>query len=120
MNLMITSLGESLESPIDPRFGRARYFVIYNTSSNRWTVQKNNQIHASAKTAETEACKIAVNCNVSVIATGHCRLNSLRSLAENKIVVFFNSLGSVKDKIQYFMKKIKNVKREFYLENYSN
>ena len=29
MKLAITSEGESLQSPVDPRFGRAKFFVCY-------------------------------------------------------------------------------------------
>jgi hypothetical protein len=41
MKIAVTSLGESLESPIDQRFGRARFFVIYNLESGEWSVSKN-------------------------------------------------------------------------------
>ena len=33
MKVAITSTGNSLESNIDPRFGRCKYFVIYDTES---------------------------------------------------------------------------------------
>jgi predicted Fe-Mo cluster-binding NifX family protein len=34
MKVAITSTGNSVESKIDPRFGRCAYFVIYNTDTN--------------------------------------------------------------------------------------
>ena len=33
MKIAITSTGNSLESTIDPRFGRCNYFVFYDTTS---------------------------------------------------------------------------------------
>ena len=55
MKVVITSLGETLESPVDQRFGRARYFILYDTESNEWSVHDNKQNLNAAQGAGIQA-----------------------------------------------------------------
>ena len=41
MKICITSQGKNLESEIDPRFGRCKYFIFYDTETNQYEVVEN-------------------------------------------------------------------------------
>lgn len=47
MKVAITSTGNSVESKIDPRFGRCAYFVIYDTDTNEVEFISNPNKNAS-------------------------------------------------------------------------
>ena len=72
MKIAVTSLGESLDSPIDQRFGRARFFVLYDLESGEWTVHDNTQNLEAAQGAGIQAAQHVVNLGVEAVITGHC------------------------------------------------
>jgi predicted Fe-Mo cluster-binding NifX family protein len=41
MKIAITSTGNSLESELDPRFGRCAYFIIYDTGTREHDIIRN-------------------------------------------------------------------------------
>ena len=36
MKIAITSTGPKLEDKVDPRFGRCRYFILFDTDTNKF------------------------------------------------------------------------------------
>ena len=102
MKIAITSLGETLESPIDPRFGRARFVVLYDLDSEQWT-PKDNRPNAEA---ESGAGIASANCVFSsgaeAVVTGHCGPRAFAALAAAGISVYQDASGSVQDAIAAF------------------
>ena len=47
MKIAVTSTGKTLDSDIDPRFGRAAYFVIVDTETMDFEVKENDNIAAA-------------------------------------------------------------------------
>ena len=43
MKIVITAKGTALDSEIDPRFGRAQYFILYDTDDHSFSVLDNKQ-----------------------------------------------------------------------------
>jgi len=43
MKVVVTAQGNTLQSPVDPRFGRARYFLLVDTDTGQFTVHDNTQ-----------------------------------------------------------------------------
>ena len=43
MKIAITTSGDGLDSQVDPRFGRAKAFIIYDTESGEWSLLDNAQ-----------------------------------------------------------------------------
>jgi len=41
MKIVITSTGTSLDSNVDPRFGRCAYFILYDTDSDTFEAIEN-------------------------------------------------------------------------------
>jgi len=47
MKIVITISGNTLDSPFDPRFGRAVAFCLVDTETGAWTVYENPALSAS-------------------------------------------------------------------------
>ncbi len=43
MKIVVTAQGSNLDSPVDPRFGRARYFLLIDTDTGQFTAHDNVQ-----------------------------------------------------------------------------
>ncbi len=69
MRIAITSTGNSLESTIDPRFGRCAYFVVYDTESKstEFIPNPNKDVEEGAGPASVQ---IVASRNVNKIISG--------------------------------------------------
>lgn len=99
MKICITSLEEDINSPIDPRFGRARYFIILDEKGN---IQKviTNAGSESQRGAGVLAAQTIVSEKVDVIISGGVGPNSFNLLGASGIKMFSAVNGSVEDNFQ--------------------
>ncbi len=47
MKVLISASAPKLESSLDPRFGRAAYFLVVDSDTLEWTALENPAVHAS-------------------------------------------------------------------------
>ncbi|TFH15419.1 MAG: dinitrogenase iron-molybdenum cofactor biosynthesis protein [Lentisphaerales bacterium] len=104
MKLVITSLGETLVSPVDQRFGRARYFILYDTDTEEWSTHDNHQNLNAAQGAGIQAGQKVVELGASAVITGHCGPKAFITLRAGGIDVFSGASGTVKESIDAFAK----------------
>jgi predicted Fe-Mo cluster-binding NifX family protein len=70
MKICITSQGKDLESEIDPRFGRCKYFIFYDTETNQYEVVENPWREAP-KGAGTQAGQFVASKGTKILITGN-------------------------------------------------
>lgn len=102
MNIIITSMGETLESPVDQRFGRARYFILYDLSTSEWSVHDNKQNLNAAQGAGIQAGQKVVELGAEAVLTGHCGPKAFAILKAGSVDVYPGAVGTVSDAIQAF------------------
>ena len=81
MRIAVTSRGETLDSPIAPRFGRAAGFVIVDTVSGESSFCDNVQNLNAAQGAGIQAAQNVARHGVDCVITGHCGPKAFRTLA---------------------------------------
>ena len=84
MKLAITSEGESLQSSVDPRFGRAKFFVVMDTETRAVTAVSNAVNLNAAQGAGIQAGKKIVELGVEKLITGACWPQSVCDLASGE------------------------------------
>ena len=99
MKIAITTSGDSLDSPVDPRFGRAKAFIIYDTESGEWSVLDNAQNLNAAQGAGIQSGMAVVNAGVEVLLTGNCGPRGYATLAAANIKVCTGAAGTVQEAI---------------------
>lgn len=102
MKVAVTSSGETLESDLDLRFGRAPYFLIVDTDTFKFEVKPNNQNMDLPQGAGIQAGKIVANCGVDVVITGNCGPKAYNVLEAAGIKVVTGVKGSVKEVVEQF------------------
>lgn len=102
MKIAITSQGETLESPVDPRFGRARWFLFYDTETDRFDVVDNEQNVNAVQGAGIQAARHVSENGAAVLLTGHCGPNAFRALEAAGIKVVVGVAGTVSAAIERF------------------
>ena len=71
MKIIITSEGTSLESPVDPRFGRAKHFILVDTDTGEFSSHDNAQNLNAPQGAGIQAAQTVARLGAEAVLTGH-------------------------------------------------
>jgi len=80
MKIAVTSAGNDLISDVDPRFGRAKYFIIVDPRTLEYDVVENKQNLNSHQGAGIQAAKILADQKADVLISGNCGPNAFKVL----------------------------------------
>ncbi|MBW1676420.1 MAG: NifB/NifX family molybdenum-iron cluster-binding protein [Deltaproteobacteria bacterium] len=80
MKIAVTSAGNELISDVDPRFGRAKYFIIVDPKTLEYDVVENKQNLNLPQGAGIQAAKTVVDQKADVLISGNCGPNALEVL----------------------------------------
>lgn len=97
MKVMVTAQGDGLDSPVDPRFGRARYFLLINTETGEFTAHDNLQNLNAPQGAGIQAAQAVARLGVEAVLTGHVGPKAFAALAAAGIAVHTGASGSVRE-----------------------
>ncbi len=91
--MAVSSVGESLDSPIDPRFGRCSYFVVFEENGSHRAVRNTGQ--ALGNGAGIQAAQQILDLDVDTVVTGDIGPNAFRVLAAGGVRMFVKCTGTV-------------------------
>jgi len=83
MKICITSTGEDLKSKIDPRFGRAEFFIIYDTETKENEVIKNPYLSGGG--AGIKAGQLMIDKGINLVISGSLGPNAKLALEKADI-----------------------------------
>ena len=101
MKIAITSKSNTLESEIDPRFGRCTYFLIIDTETMKYETISNTNAMASGG-AGIQAAQTVAKTGAKIVITGNMGPNAFQTLTAAGITVYTEAHGTVKDVIEKF------------------
>ncbi len=99
MKIAITSSGKTLDDDVDPRFGRARYFLIYETESGELNAVENSQNLNAAQGAGIQAGQSVAATGATALLTGNCGPKAFQVLGQAGITVYIKVGGKVRQAI---------------------
>ncbi len=103
MKIAISSSGTTLESGVDPRFGRCPYYIIYETENDSFESVENKSGQAAGG-AGIQAAQIISDMKVESLITGNIGPNAFRVLSATSVKIYSGATGSIKDAIEKFKK----------------
>lgn len=101
MKVAVTSVGPSLDAPLDPRFGRCSTFVLIETDDMTFEVIENRHT-ARAGGAGIQAAQLMAQKNVKAVLTGNCGPNAHETLNAAGIDVFVGCSGTISSVVAQF------------------
>lgn len=102
MKIAITTSGKDLDASVDPRFGRAVGFIVYNTEEDTFEYVDNAQNLNAMQGAGIQAAQNVVKHNVDAIITGNCGPKAFAVLSQAGVKIFIGAEGTVKNSIEKF------------------
>ena len=99
MKVVVTSIGEGLDSQVDPRFGRASQFVLVDTETGETESIDNSDGASAAQGAGIQAAETVSKLGAERLVTGHCGPKAFRALKAAGIEVYIGASGTVAEAI---------------------
>lgn len=109
MKLAVSAKGQTLDSELDPRFGRAKYFLLVDSEGENLEVVENRQNLQMPQGAGIQAAQTVVEKGAQAVLTGNCGPKAFQVLEAARIPVAVGLEGSVREVITQF----KNGKIQF-------
>jgi predicted Fe-Mo cluster-binding NifX family protein len=103
MKVAVTATGTALDSPVDPRFGRAPYILIVDSETMAVEALDNQENMNALKGAGIQAATMVSDYGAEVLLTGHCGPNAYRALRAANIQVANNATGTVREAIKAYV-----------------
>lgn len=102
MKIVVTAQGRTLESPVDPRFGRARFFILTDPDTGEFSVVDNEQNLNALQGAGIQAGQRVAELGAEAIITGHVGPKAFATLRAGGVRVYTGATGTVADAIEQF------------------
>lgn len=103
MIVVVSASGETLESKVDPRFGRAAHFIVVNTETGLFEAHENSQNLNAAQGAGIQAAENVSRLGAEIVITGHCGPKAFKTLSAAGIQVITGAEGTVAEAIDAFI-----------------
>lgn len=97
MKIVVTAEGATLDSPVDPRFGRARYFVLVDTDSGELAAHDNVQNLNAPQGAGIQAAQTVARLGAGAVLTGHVGPKAFAVLQGAGVTVCTGAAGTVQE-----------------------
>ena len=102
MKVCFTSTGQAVTDEVDPRFGRARFFIIYDEESGECEAVDNQQNMNAASGAGVQSAMNVIELGCKVVVSGHIGPKAMGVLKEADIRVAVGAEGTVAEAIEQF------------------
>lgn len=102
MKIAITAQSPSPDSPVDPRFGRAPWLMIYDPNQDNWQSIDNSAGRDASHGAGIQAAQKVADQQAEAIITGAIGPKAYRSLTAAGIRIFHGAKGSVSEALKAY------------------
>ena len=102
MRIAVTATGPELSSPIDQRFGRAKYLLMVDTPERTVLAIENHAGMNAAQGAGIQAAQSVIDNKATILITGHCGPKAFRALKAAAVDVYLAPGGTVDEAISRF------------------
>ena len=102
MKLAVTAQGPGTSTQVDPRFGRARYFIVVDTETGESSTVDNAVNLNALQGAGIQAGRSVVELGVDVLITGHVGPKAFSTLKAGGMAVYTGASGTVAEAVEQY------------------
>jgi predicted Fe-Mo cluster-binding NifX family protein len=102
MRIAITAQGKELTAPVDPRFGRCSFFILWDSSNQQYTAYANES--AASSGAGINSAQFVIDKGVQVVITGETGPRAAQVLQGAGVKVHITRAATVQEAIEEFRK----------------
>jgi predicted Fe-Mo cluster-binding NifX family protein len=102
MKIAVTAQGGTLTSDLDPRFGRAKWFIIVDTETGEHEAMDNSEGAGAPSGAGIASGQRIADSGAQAVITGHCGPNAERVLSAAGIRIIERTGGTVAEAMEAF------------------
>jgi len=102
MKIAVTSTGDTPDSEVDPRFGRAKFFMIYDDEKDSFEAIDNVQNLQAAQGAGIQAAQNVADAGCRALITGHIGPKAFGALKAAGVKISTGASGTVREAIEMF------------------
>jgi predicted Fe-Mo cluster-binding NifX family protein len=102
MKIAVSASGPELDAGVDPRFGRAPYFLLVRPDTMDFEVVNNQRNLQIGHGAGIQTASMVVKCEPAAVITGKCGPKAFRVLQTAGIPVFIGISGTVRGAVQQY------------------
>lgn len=102
MKIAISARGSDLEAQVDPRFGRAPFFLIVDADTMEFEVVGNQESMQAPQGAGIQAAALVARHRPAAVLTGNCGPKAFHTLQAAGISVIVGVAGTVRDAVQSY------------------
>jgi len=102
MKIAVSAQGKDLDANVDPRFGRAPYFIIIDPDTMEYEAVDNKQSLNMPQGAGVQAAMTVINQSAEVLLTGNCGPKAFRAFKAANVDVITGVKGTVKEAVEKF------------------
>lgn len=102
MKVAFSTSGETLEAPLDERFGRAPKFLVYDLEAEKFEIIDNRQNVEASQGAGVQAAETIARSEVGSLVTGHCGPKAFQVLSAAGIKVYNTTEATVAAALEAF------------------
>jgi len=101
MKVAVTAVEASLDSEVDPRFGRCKYIILVDLTTMEFEAV-DNSAGMGAGGAGIATGQLVASKGAQAVLTGNCGPNAYQVLLSAGVQVFTGVTGKVRDAVQSF------------------
>lgn len=101
MKICVTSNGDNLDSEVDPRFGRCKYFLIVDADTLTFEAVQNPNTEAMGG-AGIQSGQLIAEKGVKAVLTGNVGPNAFQTLQSAGVEIITGATGTIKEAIEKY------------------
>jgi len=102
MKIAVTAQGTDLNAVVDPRFGRAKYFIVVDLETQESSAVDNQVNLNASQGAGIQAGRKVVELGVQAVITGHVGPKAFATLEAGGIEIYNGASGTVAEAIEQY------------------
>jgi len=88
MKIVVSAKGGTRESEVDPRFGRAAHFLVFDDRTDAWEAVPNSQALSAVHGAGIQAADTVCRLGAGILITGHVGPKAFTVLSAGAVKVY--------------------------------